>query len=537
MSFLSGKAKIAQWDPGKTVDEVVTQVPQSADKAGGQLAKGDIAGFTKTTTDPGKAFANTQGAHNTNMGNVSNAYHTSVTDPLNDLAKQAKDFLNGVPGMGGGGAGSIPSLGSIPQVTGPGAAPVLKAPTQSFGVAPIAGQQIAFNTATPYAANAAAAQSGLMQQLAAQSRGEGPSLAGQQLKTAQEANIAAVMAQMASARGGANPLLQRQALTTSADIQAQTARDAATARMQEQLAAQGLLGQVSGQATTQGLQARGQDLQLATNQAGLNQDAAMAGFNAQTDANKTLFLAQQQTQLAQADLTAKYAAMGMTAQQAQQAAALELEKLKVAAAAGDGAAKATLLGGLMSGGGAILGGLYGGPAGAAAGGAVGGAVANGVQQQQAPANPYEVDVGGYTPEARDAAESAPTFVGPPTAASQYGTGEYGDYRPTYSGGALVDPHSDETLKTNITDGSANLEKMLAALSASEYEYKDKKHGEGKHIGPMAQELQKSEAGSRLVYRADDGLKVDAARAAMAALSANAMILERVKQLEAKKRKH
>lgn len=433
--------------------------------------------------------------------------------PLTNAWETGKDNMK--KGKQGGTPADLPSSSTVPQVTAPPVAPQLATPTQGFAVPKATAAQIQFNPNQQYAQQAQGAQSGLIQQLAAQAQGQGPSLAEQQLRQSQEANMAAVMAQLSSSRGGANPLLQRQALTTSADIQAQTARDAATARLQEQMQAQSLLGQVSGQAVGQGLETRGQDIGLATSQAGLNQQAGLAGFNAQVDSNKTLFGAQQQTQLAQAELAAKYAAMGMDAQRANQAAFLDIERLRMQGALGNAgiaqqgqAANNQMMGGLASGAGTIIGAYFGGPSGAAMGNQAGGMVA-GQNQNTGPAT----------------VNYAPAQANPQT----------GDYGPTPTAQSPA-YYSDETLKTNISDGSGKLAEFLNALSASEYEYKDKKHGAGKFVSPMAQELQKSEIGKSMVSQGEDGLKVDYGRAAGTFLSAAAMLHDRLKKLE-KKRGH
>lgn len=109
---------------------------------------------------------------------------------------------------------------------------------------------------------AMAAQSGLLGQLQQQASGQGPSIADMQMQKGMEANLAANRAQLASARGGTNPLMARQVLQTSADIQAKTAQDAAMARLQEQMAAQNQLATVSGQARVQSFEEASQQAQL-----------------------------------------------------------------------------------------------------------------------------------------------------------------------------------------------------------------------------------------------------------------------------------
>jgi RecB family exonuclease len=180
----------------------------------------------------------------------------------------------------------------------------------------------------------------LAQQLAAQASGQGPSLATEQLKQSQAANQAAIFAQMASQRGGANPGMARQAMQTSAQIQGQTARDAALARIQEQMGAR---EQLAGVLNT----GRAGDIDISKSQAGLQQEANLANFKSkidvaiqqgqldqqtglamyQAEANKGL----QDAQLAQQfqELQATYMSKGMDAQIASQMASMELEKLKL----------------------------------------------------------------------------------------------------------------------------------------------------------------------------------------------------------------
>jgi len=180
----------------------------------------------------------------------------------------------------------------------------------------------------------------LAQQLAAQASGQGPSLATEQLKQAQAANQAAIFAQMASQRGGANPGMARQAMQTSAQIQGQTARDAALARIQEQMGAREQLGAVLNTG-------RAGDIDIAKSQAGLEQEAKLAEFKAKIDVAVQQGQLDQQTanSIYQAEvgkgmkdaelasqfqaLQAEYMAKGLDAQIATQMAAIELEKLKL----------------------------------------------------------------------------------------------------------------------------------------------------------------------------------------------------------------
>src|SRR5574337_932125 len=114
-----------------------------------------------------------------------------------------------------------------------------------------------------------AAQLGLLGQLQTQAAGGGPSLAGAQLKQAQDRALAQQMAAASSGGGGNAAMRARQLATGAAASEQQTAQAAAQARMQEQLSAQ---QQVAGLASGM----RAQDIGAAQAQAGLEQQALMA---------------------------------------------------------------------------------------------------------------------------------------------------------------------------------------------------------------------------------------------------------------------
>lgn len=180
-------------------------------------------------------------------------------------------------------------------------------------------------------------QQDLVSRLTQQANGQGPSVAGAQLQQAQQANQAAAFAQLNSARGQGNPGLARQTMMTSSNLQAQTARDSAVARMQEQLNAQQALGSTLGGA-------RQQDIGLATQQAQLTQEANLASYKGQLETAiqqgqldqstaETLYKAAQDRSTQQAgaqnalqqqynDIKFKYIQAGMSAEQANQAAVL-----------------------------------------------------------------------------------------------------------------------------------------------------------------------------------------------------------------------
>lgn len=100
-------------------------------------------------------------------------------------------------------------------------------------------------------------------------------------------------------------------------------------------------------------------------------------------------------------------------------------------------------------------------------------------------------------------------------------------------GSALALHSDENLKDDITDAGDEVDAMLDALMPKAYVYKDSKHGEGRRVGIMAQDLERSEAGKRVVYEATDGKALDINKAISAALASSARLNQRVRELEKK----
>lgn len=93
--------------------------------------------------------------------------------------------------------------------------------------------------------------------------------------------------------------------------------------------------------------------------------------------------------------------------------------------------------------------------------------------------------------------------------------------------------SDERLKTEITDARSEVDDLLNSLAPKAYSYKDTKHGEGRRVGIMAQDMLRSTAGARIVHEDDEGLKLDVNKALSAALASSARLNERVNALEGK----
>lgn len=337
---------------------------------------------------------------------------TGVPSAAENLRNPGGAVSKGVKGGALGDAGKAisdlnpfksPSLKDIPDPTAPAN---ITAPTMTGTAATVRGPG-SFTGATiggvtgPKGALINMAQQGqfrdqqtaLAAQLAQQASGQGPSLAVNALKQGQEANLAATMAQLNSQRGGANPAMARATMQTAAEIQGKAAQEAADARLKEQLGAQGLLAQVAGEG-------RSGDITLATKQAEMQQQVALEKYKGdlqlaveqgKIDQQTAISMFEQANQNARADadlnskfqaLAAEYARMGMNAQEANQRAFLEIERMKQGALAaqnaqiaGADAAKKQMFGQILQAGATVGGAMVGGPAGAAAGSAVGGAAA------------------------------------------------------------------------------------------------------------------------------------------------------------------
>ncbi len=211
-----------------------------------------------------------------------------------------------------------------------------------------------------------------------QANGNGPSVAGSQLRQSTEMNLQAALAQASSSRGGNLGAAQYQLGNARANIQQQAAQQLAQTRIQEQMAARSQLGDVLNAG-------RGADIGLATTQAQLTQQGNQfnAGLQQQTNAAN---LGSAQEQQAHKDaLTQSYLAMGYNLEQANRMAELQqvqynagvlnsAEAVNKGIALQQNAQNIQLAGGIASAVGGIAGGVVGsmgGPVGTAAGSAAG----------------------------------------------------------------------------------------------------------------------------------------------------------------------
>ena len=91
--------------------------------------------------------------------------------------------------------------------------------------------------------------------------------------------------------------------------------------------------------------------------------------------------------------------------------------------------------------------------------------------------------------------------------------------------------SDKRLKKKIKPGGDKMKAFLDALNVHDYEYKDKKHGKGRQVSVMAQELEKSDIGKQFVVETKIGKMVDYGKGFAAILASQAHLNKRLNALE------
>lgn len=95
--------------------------------------------------------------------------------------------------------------------------------------------------------------------------------------------------------------------------------------------------------------------------------------------------------------------------------------------------------------------------------------------------------------------------------------------------------SDERLKTDVSDGSNDINDFLEALEAKSFEYKNPKHGgTGQRTGVMAQDVEQGgPIGKELVQESPEGKQIDMSKGFGAILASLAELHKRQKALEGK----
>ncbi len=108
------------------------------------------------------------------------------------------------------------------------------------------------------------------------------------------------------------------------------------------------------------------------------------------------------------------------------------------------------------------------------------------------------------------------------------------------GTAIGTAASDKRAKKDIKKGDKETSAFLDHLAAKEWNYKyPDKHGHGKHLGVMAQDLEKSKMGRDMVKTGADGVKMveyGGAKGMAAIVASLAMLNEKIKKMESLKGK-
>lgn len=180
------------------------------------------------------------------------------------------------------------------------------------GAAPASAAQIATGPQDQFRQE----QMGLVGMLRDQANGVGPSLAQSQLEMGADRGMKQALSLQASARGVNPAVAAKNAANAQAQIAQGAAGDAARLRLEEQLGARAALAGVVGQG-------RSQDIGLATDQAGLNQQTALTNQSIDQQTQATNLAAGIQQQQQRDDLVREYLTLGMSMDQARQQAEIQ----------------------------------------------------------------------------------------------------------------------------------------------------------------------------------------------------------------------
>jgi hypothetical protein len=482
----------------------------------GSNIKGATDAVKEGYTDPKKAALNavTGGLYSQSDSVLRGTTGKSVDDV-------AQNGLDAFKGLGGGAKKTSSSVGDA-GITAPPTIDANKYTTMGATQAPTA--QVSTTAAPDFTQSNGSRgyQDFLSHQLQNQVLGQGPSLAQGQFQQGLDQSIAAQQAMAASQRGGNIAAAQRGAAINTGNINLQGANQAAQLRMQEQLGAEGLLGTTSNQMRSGDLSATG-----------IAQDTGK--FNAsQTQQGSQFNAAQEQ---AFNDLRLKYAGLGLSAEQANQAAMGEFNRSRLT--------QAGIYSGIATGNAtndnAYTGRIYDtvGKLGAAGVAAYTGGASAALTPEAAAAAPA-------APSAASQASSGLLPANPdigyaqPTPGQAANSGFSGAINPTgqpaysYNQPTMVQT-SDRNAKKDIKSGDASTKAFLDALTASSYEYKDRADGAGKQTSVMAQDLGKTDMGKQMVQNDNGVLKVDYGKGQAAMLAAMASLNARLNEIEGAKK--
>jgi predicted transcriptional regulator len=366
-----------------------------------------------------------------------------------------------------------------------------------------------------------ASQMGLAQALQAQADGTAPSLAEMQLQRQNEQAVRQQLALAGSQRGMTPAMAQRQAAINVGNLAAEQGARAAELRIQEQQAARAQLADVLGQT-------RGLDVNLATQQAQLDQQAALQNasqFNQQAGAQAQLN--QQATLANQGEFgqTSRFnAGQGLAADTTNAQLGLQAGQFNVQAGqnaqqfnakAADEMARFSADAGLRA------------------------QVANQAAKLQATGMDQTqiARLLGLEQSALQAVLQSETSKFASEQArltGQQANQTKGAGNIISTAGSVVAMMSDERQKKNIKAADGEMREFVDALAPNTYEYKNTSlegTAPGRRYGIMAQALERSKAGKSIVMDTPEGKKIDVAQGLGVALAALAAMNKRLGKME------
>lgn len=355
-----------------------------------------------------------------------------------------------------------------------------------------------------------ARQTSLAEALEASARGEGPSVADQQLRSASDRSLANQLAVAASTRGGTSAAARRALMNNQAATNQDLARNSAELRLREQMEARTQLGNLASQ---------------------MREQDAVAQLNALNLEGQSL-----------GDIAA--------IREANRAAAMNLENLKTNQGLGVGSQVAAdtinrrdnrtaitgqIIKGIGSGVSSIMGMMSderikkNSKDGS-------GSVSKFLDALE---DSKRGDIKAVADHTRKAGEAEAR--GDEIEADMYrklAANNESDAEKSGSRKRYLRSMSDESQKKKVNDGSGPISLFLDALEAKKFEYKEPdKFGEGERLGVMAQDVEDGgPIGKALVAETPNGKALDMAKGFGAILAAQAELHKRLKAVESKKRK-
>lgn len=94
--------------------------------------------------------------------------------------------------------------------------------------------------------------------------------------------------------------------------------------------------------------------------------------------------------------------------------------------------------------------------------------------------------------------------------------------------------SDKNLKTGIEAADEDADDFIKGLKAYAYDYKDQEHGEGRQLGVLAQDVEKTKFGKQIVRKTKDGLALSTPHLTGALAAGLARVAGRLDTIEGKK---